>query len=101
MITVRTSIPKSGRLLVALVAGAALFTAAPAAHADTTPSDQCSAAFDNGDARLGPAELPSTGPVGRQLFGYQRTGGVSESAFVAQYYDSAAGGWSTRRTTAF
>ncbi|WP_329582518.1 TNT domain-containing protein [Kitasatospora sp. NBC_01250] len=87
------SIPKPGRLLVALAAGAALCTAAPAAHADATPSDQCSAAFANGDARLGPAQLPGTGPVGWQLFGYQRTGGTSESAFLAQYYDSAAGSW--------
>ncbi|MDH6122064.1 TNT domain-containing protein [Kitasatospora sp. GAS204B] len=89
IITVR----KSSRLLVALTAGAALFTAAPAAHADTTPSDQCSAAFHNGDARLGPADLPTTGPVGRQLRGYRRTGGAGEAAFLAQYYDATAGSW--------
>ncbi|MCX4747450.1 TNT domain-containing protein [Kitasatospora sp. NBC_01287] len=89
MITVR----KSSRLLVALAAGAALFTAAPAAQADTTPSDQCSAAFHQGDFRLGPEQLPSTGPVGRQLLGYRRTGGASVPDFLAKYYDSAAGSW--------
>jgi hypothetical protein len=77
-----------------MLAGAALFTvAAPAAHADTLPSDQCSAAFQNGDARLGPDRLPSTGPVGRELIGYQRTGGATDQAFLQQYYDSTAGSW--------
>ncbi|MFF7637396.1 TNT domain-containing protein [Kitasatospora sp. NPDC008050] len=92
------TIPSSGRLLIALAAGAALLTAAPAAHADTVPADtahadQCSAAFANGDARFGPEQLPASGPLGWQLFGYQRTGGASTSAFLTQYYDSAAGSW--------
>ncbi|MFF2076745.1 TNT domain-containing protein [Kitasatospora sp. NPDC058162] len=90
------------RLLVAPLAAAAALTAVsiPAAVADTraaTPSDQCSATFFDGDSRLGPEDLPSTGPVGRQLTGYQRTGGASDQAFLAQYYDQSAnggkGGW--------
>ncbi|MFJ6618796.1 TNT domain-containing protein [Kitasatospora sp. NPDC091335] len=89
------------RLLVAPLAAAAALTAvcAPAASAApaATPSDQCSAAFRHDDARLGPADLPTTGPVGRQLAGYQRTGGASDQAFLGQYYDPAGnggkGGW--------
>ncbi|MCC9309063.1 TNT domain-containing protein [Kitasatospora sp. RB6PN24] len=85
---------KAGSLLAAAMAGAALFTvAAPAAHADTLPSDQCSTDFQAGDPRLGPARLPATGPVGREVLGYDRTGGASDQAFLQQYYDSASGGW--------
>ncbi|MFJ9843173.1 TNT domain-containing protein [Kitasatospora sp. NPDC101155] len=91
------------RLLVAPLAVAAALTAVsiPAAAADTgaaaTPADQCSATFQHGDARLGPEDLPQAGPVGRQLLGYQRTGGAADQDFLAQYYDPAAnggkGGW--------
>ncbi|MFJ8473436.1 TNT domain-containing protein [Kitasatospora sp. NPDC094011] len=110
------------RLLVAPLAAAAALTAvtAPAALAAPgtgaatsgttttgatttsatttgTPADQCSAAFRQDDARLGPQDLPSSGPVGRQLLGYQRTGGASEQDFLATYYDQSAnggkGGW--------
>ncbi|MBD0692829.1 TNT domain-containing protein [Streptomyces sp. CBMA123] len=90
------------RLLVAPLAAAAALTAVsiPAAAADpraATPSDQCSAAFEHDDPRLGPQDLPTTGPVGRQLLGYQRTGGASDQDFLAQYYDPSAnggkGGW--------
>ncbi|MEU4118657.1 TNT domain-containing protein [Kitasatospora sp. NPDC028055] len=89
------------RLFVAPLAAAAALTAVsiPAA-ADSraaTPSDQCSAAFFDGDPRLGPEDLPTTGPVGRQLLGYQRTGGAAEQDFLAKYYDPTAnggkGGW--------
>ncbi|WP_037899421.1 TNT domain-containing protein [Streptomyces sp. NRRL S-350] len=95
------------RLLVAPLAAAAALLAPsiPAAAADTataggraaTPSDQCSAAFFHDDARLGPQDLPTTGPVGRQLTGYRRTGGASDQDFLARHYDPAAnggkGGW--------
>ncbi|MER7753219.1 TNT domain-containing protein [Kitasatospora sp. NPDC097643] len=103
------------RLLVAPLAAAAALIAPsiPAAAADNssaatgtttgtatrtaTPSDECSAEFYHGDKRLGPADLPTTGRVGHQLLGYQRTGGESEQKFLATYYDPAAnngsGGW--------
>jgi hypothetical protein len=71
-----------------------VLTATPvAAHADTLPSDQCSAAFYGGDPRLGPEQLPTTGPVGNELTGYRRTGGASEQDFLNQYYDPSAGSW--------
>ncbi|GAA1068876.1 hypothetical protein GCM10009665_73980 [Kitasatospora nipponensis] len=93
------TLKKTSRLLTALLAVAALATATPAAQAASAapradlPSDQCSAAFLDGDKRLGPEQLPTTGPVGRQLVGYRRTGGASTQDFLAQYYDSAAGSW--------
>ncbi|MFJ8622548.1 TNT domain-containing protein [Kitasatospora sp. NPDC093550] len=84
-----------------VAAAAALAPSLPAAAASPAPvaaaADQCSAAFFHDDARLGPQDLPRTGPVGRQLLGYQRTGGASDRDFLARYYDAAAnggkGGW--------
>ncbi|MGC0317362.1 TNT domain-containing protein [Kitasatospora acidiphila] len=88
------TLTKTSSLLTAVIAGAALLTVtAPAAHAGSLPSDQCSADFYDGDARLGPAQLPSTGAVGREMFGYNRTGGASDQSFQQQYYDSASGSW--------
>ncbi|MDH6136311.1 hypothetical protein P3T37_005731 [Kitasatospora sp. MAA4] len=87
---------KVRRILVALISGAALLTAAPVAQAAApagTPSDQCSAAYQQGDPRLGPDQLPRSGPVGRELIGYRRTGGRSEQDFLATYYDSTAKSW--------
>ncbi|WP_035798898.1 TNT domain-containing protein [Kitasatospora mediocidica] len=87
---------KVRRILVALISGAALLSAAPVAQAAApagTPSDQCSATFREGDPRLGPDQLPSTGAVGRQLIGYRRTGGQSEQDFLATFYDSTAKSW--------
>ncbi|MFC5909171.1 TNT domain-containing protein [Streptacidiphilus monticola] len=83
---------------LALLLTATLFTGAQAARADESlPSDACSAAYEAGDARLGPEQLPTTGPVGRELVGYQRTGGTSAAAFLAEFWDPAAnggaGGW--------
>jgi hypothetical protein len=61
------------------------------------PFDQCSADFFNGDRRLGPATLPVFGRVGLETIGYQRTGGLPDAAFLAEYYDPTAnggqGGW--------
>jgi hypothetical protein len=103
-------------VLLAMAAPAtAAVTSAPAArttvtttHAGTTaaasnthnqPADlsECSAAFFDGDPRLGPARLPVLGVVGIELTGYRRTGGLSPAAFLAQYYSPTAnggsGGW--------
>lgn len=69
-------------------------TAAPAA---SNPAESCSAAFFHDDARLGPRHLPEAGPVGDQLHGYRRTGGLPASKFLATYYNPNAnngkGGW--------
>jgi hypothetical protein len=67
---------------------------APRPAASVTPAilDQCSAAFFDGDRRLGPAELPFFGPVGLELIGYQRTGFLPVNTFLARYYDPTANG---------
>ncbi|AUG80665.1 hypothetical protein CFP65_5991 [Kitasatospora sp. MMS16-BH015] len=57
------------------------------------PADQCSAMFYQGDKRLGPEQLPTAGPVGRELWGYHRTGALSQPDFLATYYDATAGSW--------
>ncbi|SEL47561.1 TNT domain-containing protein [Streptacidiphilus jiangxiensis] len=95
--TVVQNLAKLGAGL-ALLAATCAFTGTPAAaHTDSHPSDSCSAAFENGDARLGPAHLPTVGPVGRELHGYHRTGGASVPSFLAQFWDPTAnggtGGW--------
>jgi hypothetical protein len=92
------------RILTALALAAAgvLGSVVPAAAttsatASATPSDQCSAAYHGNDARLGPADLPTTGTVGFELIGYRRTGSMSTADFLAKYYDptanSGTGGW--------
>ncbi|MER6397311.1 MULTISPECIES: TNT domain-containing protein [unclassified Kitasatospora] len=81
-------------LLAPLTAVVALLApAVPASAADpaeATPSDACSAADHHGDPRLGPEDLPRTGPVGRELIGYRRTGGLPEDTFLATYYGATA-----------
>lgn len=78
---------------VLLVPTASAAPATPAPHASVSAVlDQCSAAFFDGDRRLGPAELPLFGPVGLELIGYQRTGFLSVDAFLARYYDPTANG---------
>lgn len=54
-------------------------------------SDRCSDAYFHDDARLGPAQLPTVGPVGRELVGYHRTGPYTATAFLAKF--STASGW--------
>jgi hypothetical protein len=62
-----------------------------------TKTAQCSADSYLGDKRLGPAKLPKKGPVGLEMIGYQRTGGLTPAGFLAKYWDpslnSGAGGW--------
>lgn len=81
-----------------LVAAAAPATASAAVSARTpNPAESCSATFFHDDPRLGPHHLPELGPVGAELLGYRRTGGLSASEFLATYYNPAAnggsGGW--------
>jgi hypothetical protein len=101
---------RSSRIFAAASFAVLLATAAPAAAAATTATaatvsavgrldglDECSAAFFDGDPRLGPAGLPVLGVVGVELIGYHRTGRLSPAAFLAQYYNptanGGAGGW--------
>lgn len=87
-------------------ATAATTSTGPASSATTTASTfadvpdaltTCSTAYFNGDARLGPEHLPLLGPVGLELLGYRRTGGLPQQRFFAQYYsptaNGGAGGW--------
>lgn len=78
-----------------LVVGTALTPASPAqARANVTHSSStCSVAFEDGDRRLGPDDLPNSGPVGWGLKGYRRTGALSTVDFLAQYYDVSANSW--------
>lgn len=50
-----------------------------------------------GDWRLGPAKLPTTGPVDELLQGYQRTDALTPGQFLDCYWDETAdngrGGW--------
>jgi hypothetical protein len=95
------------RTIAALFATAALLTggtvlgAGSAAAAPPTPlptaPDQCSAAFHDGDPRLGPEQLPVAGPVGRELLGYHRSGDLTDAQLLARYYgptaNSGSPGW--------
>jgi hypothetical protein len=69
----------------------------PSLSASSTPATQCSAEDYAGDARLGPAALPTAGPVGEELIHYDRFGGLTPDQFIATYWDPTAfggqGGW--------
>jgi nicrotizing toxin Mtb-like protein len=88
-------------LAALLVAAGQLAAATRATAAAPTGGDAalrpCSAAFFDGDRRLGPAQLPTRGEVARQLRDYQRTGGLTPQSFLATFWDPAAnggqGGW--------
>lgn len=70
--------------------------AASASAAVAAPAgalDQCSATYYNGDYRLGPAQLPVFGLVGFELIGYRRSGDLTDSQLLAQYYDSSTSSW--------
>jgi Tuberculosis necrotizing toxin len=67
---------------------------APTPSKPTWPSlFGCSAGSYSADARLGPADLPLLGPVGIELWGYERTGGLSAARFLQAWYDSDASAW--------
>jgi len=71
--------------------------AARAAAGGPAPPSQCSAAYFDGDPRLGPLRLAKTGADGRELRGYRRTGGLPVAEFLATYWspgaNSGQGGW--------
>jgi hypothetical protein len=72
---------------------ASALVAAPPVHAAQTDPTACSEELYHDDRRLGPERLPVAGGVGRQLVGYDRTGGLPEEEFLDTYYDSDAGSW--------
>lgn len=102
----RTRVPHSGRAhrirtVLAALGVATAVAAAPAATAVAAPSAApapapCTGEY-HGDARLGPKWLPAKGqkPVGPLLKGWQRTGKLSPSAFLKEYWQGPAdtGGW--------
>lgn len=65
----------------------------PSAAVAAGPLTDCSAAFYQGDSRLGPAGLPILGRVGFELLGYHRSGDLTDSQLLSQYYNSATGSW--------
>jgi hypothetical protein len=89
------------RRWAAAVAFAVIWVAGPLhpalSSASPASATQCSAADYNGDPRLGPAQLPTAGPVGLELRGYDRFGGLTPEQFLATYWDPTAfgghGGW--------
>ncbi|MCZ2525609.1 TNT domain-containing protein [Streptomyces sp. HB2AG] len=58
---------------------------------DRPPGDRDD--FYRGIWQLGPDELPRRGPIGEMLRGYDRTGGMSISAFMRCYWNSDAKNW--------
>ncbi|MEY9856076.1 hypothetical protein ABH935_001680 [Catenulispora sp. GAS73] len=88
----------AGLVAAAVPASAAVSTAGSTSVASAASlAESCSSDFFDGDPRLGPNTLPEWGPVGFELFGYRRTGGLAASQFLATYYNPAAnggsGGW--------
>ncbi|MEU9793282.1 TNT domain-containing protein [Streptomyces sparsogenes] len=60
--------------------------------AHNTPPPPWQRYFQN-DWRLGPAQLPRTGPIGRMLKGYERLDHMSSAEFLACYWDDDTSGW--------
>jgi hypothetical protein len=87
----------AGLMAAVVPASASAATAPTTALTTPNPAESCSAAFFHNDPRLGPQHLPELGPVGAELIGYERTGGLPASQFLATYYNPAAnggaGGW--------
>lgn len=94
------------RLIAALATGALMLTvgitSAPSvAQATATtavaPITGCSNQFLDGDARLGPEQLPTAGEIGQIVNGYDPLAGLSAVQFISTYWDPTAnggsGGW--------
>ncbi len=69
----------------------------PSFSASAVSTSQCSVEDYNGDPRLGPAVLPTTGSVGQELIRYDRFAGLTPQQFINTYWDPTAnggsGGW--------
>lgn len=83
--------------LAAVVAALGFATAAPAAAEAQAygagRSVSCSDGFYQKDPRLGPRDLPTEGPVGNELAGYHRTGYLTTTQFLDDYYSAATGSY--------
>jgi hypothetical protein len=80
-----------GFATVAPAATAAADTAADARGAGRSVS--CSDGFYQQDPRLGPRDLPTRGPVGNELAGYHRTGYLTTTQFLDDYYNAGTGSY--------
>jgi hypothetical protein len=85
---------------VFMVAAGTSVAAVPAAVASVytgAPDSQCSNAYLDGNQLLGPRALPDRGLIAPIVQGYKRLAGLSESSFLATYWDPTAnggsGGW--------
>jgi hypothetical protein len=85
---------------IMLVCSGAVVTVTPGTALAATGGSAittCSNAFLDGDVRLGPAQLPTSGPVYPVVAGYRPLAGLSPQQFIATYWDPTAsggkGGW--------
>jgi hypothetical protein len=69
----------------------------PGPASAATGQTTCSNAFLDGDSRLGPAQLPTSGPVYPIVAGYRPLAGLDQGTFLSTYWDptanGGAGGW--------
>ncbi|GAA0656766.1 hypothetical protein GCM10010193_04190 [Kitasatospora atroaurantiaca] len=65
--------------------------AAVAADAPVADEPEADPNCFDGDCKLGPAKLPTTGKLGELVKDYQRFGGLSSKDFLRTYWDPAAG----------
>lgn len=87
--------------IVCFVAGLAMLLggvwAVPVRATAATTGSTCSNAYLDGDARLGPAQLPTTGSIFPIVASYQPLAGLTASQFLAKYWNPTAnggkGGW--------
>ena len=75
-------------VVLAMVAPSIAASAAP-----VTLTTGCSAAYLNGDYRLGPATTPDLGIVALELVGYHRFAGLSQQNFLADYWNPTTASW--------
>lgn len=72
-------------------------TLTTAAAVTQTNGATCSNTYLDGDARLGPAQLATSGEIGLIVRGYNPLAGLSATQFIATYWNPAAnggsGGW--------
>ncbi|HEU5003547.1 MAG TPA: TNT domain-containing protein [Actinomycetota bacterium] len=91
VLVVVVSLLLSGGVVAGQAATAA--THHPRAGGSTT----CSTAYFGGDNRLGPEDLPTSGPILPIVRHYDRLAGLTPAQFLATYWDPAAnggaGGW--------
>jgi hypothetical protein len=84
----------SGPLAVAPQVAAAPRGAAAVVQGDSTG---CSNQFLDGDSRLGPQDLATSGEIAQVLQGYNRLAGLTDAQFISTYWDPTAnggsGGW--------